>query len=668
MPKYQATAYIRLSYTDDRSSESDSVTNQRKLIENFIERNPDIQIVSEKIDDGYSGIIFDRPAFKEMMQDITDGKINCVIVKDLSRLGREYIETGRYLRRVFPTYGVRFIAITDNIDTAHEGSGDDLTVSVKNIMNEAYCRDISIKTRTSLDIKRRNGDFVGAFPVYGYMKSEENKNLLVPDPYASRVVQDIFRMRLDGTSALRIATVLNEMGILSPLAYKKNNGFPYAKHGYADKEDCKWSATTIIRILQDETYIGTLVQGKQGTPHYKIKQMEQRPSSEWIRVPDAHEPLIAKQDFELVQRIRRLDTRTSPKQDTVYLFSGVLICGCCGSRMTRKTNRVKGKEYHYYYCPTGKKHGCANPVMLKESDLVECVKDSLKGYIDTLVQGKQGTPHYKIKQMEQRPSSEWIRVPDAHEPLIAKQDFELVQRIRRLDTRTSPKQDTVYLFSGVLICGCCGSRMTRKTNRVKGKEYHYYYCPTGKKHGCTNPVMLKESDLVECVKDSLKGYIDNVSCLQAILDGIDQSSINQALANEYASHIAANEQQVEQALEFKARLYESLITGTISKEEYTDYKAKYTRIAENAKESIRVLKEKLADVLENRSERNRWISHFTQFSTMETLDRKAVVHMIQSIKVIGKKELEITFTYQDEYQKAIQLIQLAEQTSQRKVG
>ena len=350
MPKYQATAYIRLSYTDDRSSESDSVTNQRKLIENFIERNPDIQIVSEKIDDGYSGIIFDRPAFKEMMQDITDGKINCVIVKDLSRLGREYIETGRYLRRVFPTYGVRFIAITDNIDTAHEGSGDDLTVSVKNIMNEAYCRDISIKTRTSLDIKRRNGDFVGAFPVYGYMKSEENKNLLVPDPYASRVVRDIFRMRLDGTSALRIATVLNEMGILSPLAYKKNNGFPYAKHGYADKEDCKWSATTIIRILQDETYIGTLVQGKQGSPHYKIKQMEQRPSSEWIRVPDTHEPLIAKQDFELVQRIRRLDTRTSPKRDTVYLFSGVLICGCCGNRMTRKTNRVKGKEYHYNNC------------------------------------------------------------------------------------------------------------------------------------------------------------------------------------------------------------------------------------------------------------------------------------------------------------------------------
>lgn len=524
MPKYKATAYIRLSYTDDHSSESDSVSNQRKLIENFVERNPDIEVVSEKIDDGYSGIIFDRPAFKEMMQDVTDGNINCVIVKDLSRLGREYIETGRYLRRVFPAYGVRFIAITDSIDTAHD-SGDDLTVSVKNIMNEAYCRDISIKTRSSLDVKRRNGDFVGAFPVYGYMKAEDNKNLLVPDPYAARVVCDIFRMRLEGASASKIASELNRLGILSPLAYKKNNGLPYAKKGYADKADCKWSATTIIRILQDETYTGTLVQGKQGTPHYKIKQMEQRPASEWVRVPDAHEALIARQDFELVQRIKGLDTRTSPNEDTVYLFSGILICGCCGSRMTRKTNRANGKEYHYYYCPTGKKKGCAHPVM------------------------------------------------------------------------------------------------------------------------------LKESSLIDCVRDSLKAYIGNIASLEALLSGIDQSSINQALAKEYSDHITDNERRLEQVLEFKARLYESLVGGMLTKEEYASYKAKYTKQAEDIRESIRVLKEKLTEVLENRSERNRWISQFTQFSTLETLDRRALIHMVQSIRVRGKKELDITFTHEDEYKR-----------------
>jgi len=385
MPKYQAAEYIRLSYTDDKMSESDSVGNQRKLIENFVSQNADIEVIEEKIDDGYSGIIFDRPAFKEMMQDVTDGKINCVIVKDLSRLGREYIETGRYLRRIFPAYGVRFIAINDNIDTARENCGDDLAVSVKNIMNEAYCRDISIKTRSSLDVKRRNGDFVGAFPIYGYLKSSESKNKLEPDPYASRVVRDIFRMRLEGSSASRIAAELNRLCVLSPLAYKKNNGLPYAKRGYADKENCKWSAMTVIRILQDETYTGTLVQGKQGTPHYKIKTVEQHPSSDWIRVPGAHEAIIPQHDFELVQRIRHLDTRTAPAQDTVYLFSGVLVCGCCGARMTRKTNRAGGKEYHYYYCPTGKKHGCDHSVMLKETDLTACVRDALKSYIDNVV-------------------------------------------------------------------------------------------------------------------------------------------------------------------------------------------------------------------------------------------------------------------------------------------
>jgi len=541
MPKYKAAAYIRLSYTDDRTNESDSVGNQRRLIQDFAERSPDIEIVTEKIDDGYSGIIFDRPAFKEMMQEVMDGTINCVIVKDLSRLGREYIETGRYLRRVFPTYGVRFIAITDNIDTAQENGSDELTVSVKNIMNEAYCRDISIKTRTALDVKRRNGDFVGAFTVYGYIKSEENKNHLAPDPYASRVVQDIFRMRLEGASALHIANELNRLGILSPLAYKRNNGFPYAKKGYADRADCKWSATTIIRILRDEIYTGTLVQGKRGTSNYKIKETELRPPSEWVRVPDAHEAIITRQDFELVQRI-----------------SGI-------------------------------------------------------------------------------------------------------------DTRISPQKGTVYPFSGILICGCCGARMTRKTNRVKGKEYHYYYCPTGKKNGCSSPVTLREDTLMDCVWQTIKCYIENVASLEALLKSIDQSSINRAMTTEYSAHITDNERRLEQVMQYKASLYESLVRGEISKEDYANYRVRYTNQAESIKKSIRLLKEKLEAVRENRSARNRWIQHFTKFSEQETLDRKALIHMVQSIHVLSKTELKITFTHEDEYRRAVDLVFQA-QREERKAG
>ena len=226
-------------------------------------------------------------------------------------------------------------------------------------------------------------------------------------------------------------------------------------------------------------------------------------------------------------------------------------------------------------------------------------------------------------------------------------------------------------FDYILICGCCGSRMTRKTNRANGKEYHYYYCPTGKKKGCAHPVMLKESSLIDCVRDSLKAYIGNIASLKALLSGIDQSSINQALAKEYSDHITDNERRLEQVLEFKARLYESLVGGMLTKEEYASYKAKYTKQAEDIRESVRVLKEKLTEVLENRSERNRWISQFTQFSTLETLDRRALIHMVQSIRVRGKKELDITFTHEDEYKKALQLLALAAQQKdyeQRKVG
>lgn len=165
MPKkYKAAAYLRLSHTDDRSAESDSISNQRKLIQDFLVQHPEIELASERIDDGYSGIVFDRPAFQEMVSDIKNGVINCVIVKDLSRLGREHIDTSRYLRQIFPAFGVRFISVNDNIDTENEQTGDDLVVSIKSILNDNYCRDISIKTRSALQSKRQNGDYVGACP------------------------------------------------------------------------------------------------------------------------------------------------------------------------------------------------------------------------------------------------------------------------------------------------------------------------------------------------------------------------------------------------------------------------------------------------------------------------------------------------------------------------
>ena len=534
MPKYQATEYLRLSYTENHENESDSIANQKKLIEDYLKGHPDIELVSEKVDDGYSGILFDRPAFQEMMQDITEGRVNCVIVKDLSRLGREYIETGRYLRRIFPAYGVRFIAINDNIDTAHEHAGDDLNISMKNLINDAYCHDISVKTRSALEVKRKKGDYVGACPVYGYRKSEENRNQLVVDEYAARVVRDIFRAKIDGRSAKRIADELNALGVLSPLAYKISRGLPHPKGGFADRPDAKWSATTVIRILQDEIYTGTLVQGR------------------------------------------------------------------------------------------------------------------------------QGTYNHKLRNVIQKPDEEWIRVKDAHEAIIRKRDFDLVQHIMGLDTRTAPEGEKVYLFSGLLVCGCCGARMTRKTNTVGGKKYIYYHCPTGKKHGCTHPVMLREDDLIQCVLASVQAHIKNVVSVDELLNSISEETINRELVAGCKAQIAENRAQLEQIGVFKAGLYENFVKGMLDKAEYKSLRDGYTERMEELRSAIDQLRQEMERVTDRTSERQKWAQQFREFSNMTELDRRAVVTLIQSIHIISKTELKITFRYQMEYDAALQKLSQAQ--------
>jgi DNA invertase Pin-like site-specific DNA recombinase len=526
---YQATKYIRKSYTDDKTNESDSVQNQRKLIDSFIESQPDIEAIEEKVDDGVSGVIFDRKAFKEMMADIESGKINCVIVKDLSRLGRDYIETGRYLRRIFPAYGVRFIAINDNIDTLRD-SGDDLVVSVKSIINDAYSRDISIKIRSALNVKRESGEFVGACPVYGYRKSDGNRNQLVIDEYTANVVRDIFRMKINGMSALKISVALNDLGYLSPIEYKKDRGLPHPKGGYTDNDSAKWSPNTVIRILNNEIYTGTLIQGRQGTLNYKIKDIIDKPEAEWKRSEDAHEAIITKHDFDLAQKIMRLDTRTAPGGATVYMFSGILICDCCGARMTRKT------------------------------------------------------------------------VP------------------------------------------------------YKDGKYYYYYCPTTKKRGCADAVNLKESDLVECILESIKAHVANVTSLDSIIASSDGQRMANAAIKQYSSQVDENERQLAQIGGFKSTLYENMINGIISKDDYKTLKAKYAADEIRLHGAIAKLSQEIENVLAGKGERLRWTEHFKRFDGLTEIDRRTVISLIHSIRIVSKTELVITFNYQAEYENALTIL------------
>lgn len=229
--QYNAAAYVRLSKEDLTSisgarTESNSISNQKQLILDFVKDKADITIVSIREDDGYTGTDYDRPDFQRMMDDIRAGIVNCVIVKDLSRFGREYINAGKYIDRLFPYYGVRLISINDGIDTITRSSSDDFNIMVKNLMNDNYCRDISIKIRSQLQVKRKNGEFIGAFAPYGYEKSEEVKNKLVIDVYAAEVVRDIFRWKLEGLNPDTIARKLNEQGVLSRWNIRKAEDYP----------------------------------------------------------------------------------------------------------------------------------------------------------------------------------------------------------------------------------------------------------------------------------------------------------------------------------------------------------------------------------------------------------------------------------------------------------
>jgi site-specific DNA recombinase len=382
---YNAAIYVRLSKDDGDKEESDSIGNQKDLIKDFLKSKPDIRICSERIDDGYSGVDFNRPGFNKMMEEIRAGNINCVVVKDLSRFGRNYIEAGRYIEKIFPFMGVRFISVNDNYDSSSERSqSDNIVIPFKNLINDAYCRDISIKIRSQLEIKRKKGDFIGSFAVFGYLKSFENKNKLIVDEFASKVVKDIFKWKIEGLNQQGIADKLNSMGVSSPLEYKKSLGLAFTTSFKVNSKSL-WTAVAVGRILKNEVYIGVLEQGKKSSPNYKIKERRIKSKNEWIRVENAHEAIVSKADFETVNALLLHDTRIAPTEETVYLFSGLLECADCKQAMVRKTVPAGGKKYIYHICSLNKLDKSCSSHRISDDNLSNAVLLSIQNHIKSII-------------------------------------------------------------------------------------------------------------------------------------------------------------------------------------------------------------------------------------------------------------------------------------------
>lgn len=389
---FKVAIYLRLSKEDDdlscssgAKSESNSISNQRKLIYDFMKLHPELELYDEYKDDGKSGSNFDRAEFQRMMKDIEAGKVNCVVVKDQSRFGRDYIDVGKYKEKIFPKLGVRFITINEGYDSLSATSSDDLAFTINSFVYDFYIRDISTKIRTNLTAKKQNGEYAGAFVAYGYVKDSNDKSKLVVDQFAADVVRDIFRWKIEGLSPQNIAVRLNELGIPSPAEYKKLSGSNY-KTSFQTSSKAVWSHVSVRRILKNEIYLGVMIQGKRTTPNYKTKTVVTKAESEWLRVEGTHEAIISVRDFELVQELLRDDTHCRAGDVTVPVYAGRIYCGDCGAAAVRKTVSYAGKRYVYYVCNANKhdKTVCSRH-SIREDILGQVIYQTVRHQIDLLL-------------------------------------------------------------------------------------------------------------------------------------------------------------------------------------------------------------------------------------------------------------------------------------------
>ena len=386
---YPTAIYIRLSREDGDKDESDSVSNQKKLLMAFVQSHEELLLYNIYTDDGYSGTTFRRPAFRQMLSDIEERKVTCVLVKDLSRFGRDYIESGRFLERYFPEKGVRFISVSDHIDSLRQSY--DMLLPIRNVFNEQYARDISRKVHSALRAKQQCGEFIGAFASYGYRKSPGDKNRLLIDEYAASVVRRIFSLYLKGCGKQQIARILNAEGILSPSEYKRAAGLSYGSPATAGQHTL-WSYSTINHILHKEIYVGNMVQG---TKRQELRGKQRAVRREnWVVVPGTHPPIIDEETWNLTQTLLKNRVRspadnagktflpgkpgvssrepsspgrpdisarnpgTPASPPTENPFSGLLFCAGCGRPMVKTSWRhADGRPEYAFTCGTCKRHG-----------------------------------------------------------------------------------------------------------------------------------------------------------------------------------------------------------------------------------------------------------------------------------------------------------------------
>lgn len=404
--------YTRRSFDDNEDKESNTITNQKEMINSFISKENNMTIVDYYVDDGYTGTTFDRPGFQEMMKDISDGRINTIIVKDLSRLGRNSLEVGKYIEEIFPIYNIRIIAINDNVDSfKRPESINDLMVPIKNLINESYARDISKKVSSAYYTMASNGKYVAGTSPYGYTFDENDKHHLVIDKDEFEVVRLIFNMALKGDGRVKITKYLNDHNILCRKEIQRRKKYKLSLDPLEETIKYKWSTSTIGRMLTSEIYIGNLTQLKTKRESFKNHKVINVAKEDWVRFEKTHEPIITKADFDKIQSLIKVNAKrlSNTGERTYSIYNGVLKCADCGRAMYKQEDKRGNRQLSNYFCNTYlyiSKTSCSSH-KIKTEDLNDIVLESVQLQVKLVIELDRSLKRLFFKNNRETVESEY---------------------------------------------------------------------------------------------------------------------------------------------------------------------------------------------------------------------------------------------------------------------
>lgn len=707
LTNYNAAIYVRLSKEDEdasdgRKNESNSITNQKQLILDYLQDKPEINIVSVRIDDGYTGTNYDRPAFQLMMNDIKAGTVNCVVVKDLSRFGREYINAGKYIDRLFPFYGVRLIAINDNIDTVTRDYADDFSITLKNLMNDNYCRDISMKIRSQFQVRRKNGEYLGAFAPYGYMKSEDDHTKLEIDPYAAGVIQDIFRWKIEGMSQAAIAKRLTEQRVLAPLEYKRSMG-SRLKCSFQKHAKVEWTAVGVGRILSNRVYTGTMI-----FPYLNVR---------FISITDRFDSLYKQADISV--QIKNLLNERYAKDVSKKI--------CSVMESMQKQGKYVGSKAPYGYLrdPMDKHHLVidpeAAPIVRELFEMVaegctlhyaavtmndrgipspgrhnfnlglvksDKFKNSLwyqqtvrkilidRTYLGWTIGGKYRSDFYSSGEKKSKavPKEDWIITKGTHEPIVSEGLFDCVQKYfddlkhtAGAATKYNCKSKQASIFKGHLRCGECGKAMFLRAKKNNGKTTWWYYCTLHENYNssyCPKKAVKKEeleSSVLRLIKVQMQLFTD----AQAIVASLNQREKNKSRYRIFQEQIRSVMARIDLYGERKATLYRSFKEGILSEQEYI---AEANACATKADE-LRIFAHELEKEAQKYSPEYKgsiyWTELIKEYGNRTELDAAMVDALIDEVVLFNDGHYEVKLKYRDEMEELLLNAALWQKEAQR---